>query len=692
MSCPCGSGKKFKWCCQPIHAEIDRAFQQQEDGQHEAALRTIEDVVKSHADNAEAWGRKAQLLHMNGKIQDAEQALEHAFKINPNYAYGHLLQGLFRQAEGELIGAGILFRKASELYAPDANEQLGFLFQQLADIELKRNHPVAARYALSRVMALDPQNAELKDAVGSIFGPESRVADVARREYLLQGREPNRPEAWKQAVFSAQAGRLGEAQKAFEALSQGPKVDPLAWYNIGLLSAWMGENKPALEALDHYVERERDEAKAVEAAALSEVLRLGEDVMDDTDYVVHRQLIEFKDGNAVVGLLQDWENNGRLIGVRSSEQEGILTALILEQTTTLIGAAAASYAALAGYLLVAGGVMSVWHTNPQAVTKLAGEVKEKLGPALGQAQELTTPAQFGDVVLEAMLFPTFGRSAPDMNEKIRERATHYFEEVWAHRPLKSLAGNTPIDAAGSPVLRRKLLGAIKFLEQCLEGSAPRRGSEVIHPYDFDRLRHKLGVDTPAPPPPGPVIDFSSLSAANLAGLDTDELTNEQLERAYRAALGLDAGELATKFVKALVARPADPARPDLYPFYKYLIDQAQTRGDWAAAIAHTEAAEKADVERNEGRRRNDYELRRGQLLAKRGDATGAEAVFSQLTERAPQELKYRGSAAEAMLSLRQGTKAAKFAQAGLDEALKQQNRDMEAYFRELVAAAKKQGG
>ena len=26
-SCPCGSGKKFKWCCQPIHVQIDRAFQ-----------------------------------------------------------------------------------------------------------------------------------------------------------------------------------------------------------------------------------------------------------------------------------------------------------------------------------------------------------------------------------------------------------------------------------------------------------------------------------------------------------------------------------------------------------------------------------------------------------------------------------------------------------------------------------------
>ena len=60
--------------------------------------------------------------------------------------------------------------------------------------------------------------------------------------------------------------------------------------------------------------------------------------------------------------------------------------------------------------------------------------------------------------------------------------------------------------------------------------------------------------------------------------------------------------------------------------------------------------------------------------------------------RVPAELKYRGSAAESMLTLRQPAKAKQFAEAGLAEAIKQQNRDMEAYFRELVAAAKKQGG
>ena len=66
-ACPCGSGKKFKWCCQAIYPGIERAWEQDRNGQHEMAIRTIDQVVAEHADNPEAWGQKAHLLVANGK-------------------------------------------------------------------------------------------------------------------------------------------------------------------------------------------------------------------------------------------------------------------------------------------------------------------------------------------------------------------------------------------------------------------------------------------------------------------------------------------------------------------------------------------------------------------------------------------------------------------------------------------------
>jgi predicted Zn-dependent protease len=114
--------------------------------------------------------------------------------------------------------------------------------------------------------------------------------------------------------------------------------------------------------------------------------------------------------------------------------------------------------------------------------------------------------------------------------------------------------------------------------------------------------------------------------------------------------------------------------------------------DFDSALNHVNEGEKDDCEHNEGRRRNDYELRRGQVQVKRGEMDQAQDVFERLIARVPTELRYRGNAAEAMLSARQPARAAKFAADGLAQARKQNDRDSEQYFQELSEAAKKQGG
>src|SRR5690348_5541581 len=160
-SCPCGSGKKFKWCCQPIHAEIDRALRQDAEGQHEAALKLMEQVVERHPANPEAWGRRAQLLYQNGQVEQAESALQKAFDISPNYPFGFLLRGLFRYHEGEVPGALLLFRRAAEAYDPEALDALAQVYMLIGDCEMKLNRPVAARAALQIALRCDPGNEEL---------------------------------------------------------------------------------------------------------------------------------------------------------------------------------------------------------------------------------------------------------------------------------------------------------------------------------------------------------------------------------------------------------------------------------------------------------------------------------------------------------------------------------------------------
>lgn len=690
-SCPCGSGKKFKWCCQPIHVQVDRAFRQDEEGQHEVALRLMDELIAGHPANPEVWGRKAQLLYQNERVDDAEAALDKAFEISPNYPFGHLLRGLFRHHEGELLGALRLFRKAAELYDPGAHDLLAQSYGLIADIEIRLNRPIAARAAARISLHLNPNQPELRQSMDAVFGTGSRFPATARTEYTFHNPAASvtgdRRGAWDQALTSAGSPRLSDVARAFQQLTERDPEDSAAWFNLGLARAWLGDNAGAIEALDRHVAVEADEQQAANAWALAEVLRLGRGMEEQADYREYSYLYPVRDTRPILQMLQEWEQTRKLTGVRVDQEQGILSAMVLETGPVITTTPSPGQTArLGAYLLLMGEVMRLWFPNKEALDRVRQELQARLIGAVAEPEFRISPVAFGDVIIEALVFPIGPSTKEEAERRILEEAQRYFEEVWIHRPLRSLNRIPPVDAAGSGTLRRKLRGAIQFLQACA-AATPFAG------YDFDRLRQKLGLMAAAPAAPavasaGP--DFARMSAADLAGVSVEGLSAEQLGQAWQAAQQLDAHDLAGNFARALIARPASADQPDRFPWYSYLAQRALAEGNSDQALEYLGQGERADAEENEGRRRNEYDQRRAQVHAKRGEADLAYETFQRLIERAPTEMRYRGGAVEAMLSLKHGERAQRLAEEGLAKARLQNDRDSEQYFLELAEAAKKQ--
>ncbi len=696
-TCPCGSGKKFKWCCAPYFDQIERALDLAQQGQHEAAVREMEAVAREHPTYPPVWGYYAHLLYLEGNTEKAEEVLAKAFALDPNFPMGHLLKGIFRQQEGEVIGALMLFRKAAEAYDPQAHDQLAQVYEMIARNEILLNRPVAARAALERAVHFAPADQELREQFEAMFGPDSRLPESARKKYAF------RPTV-KPVAADAATGKLSDAKKAFEALTQQVPDDPAGWFNLGLVRAWLGEQPTAVEALTKSVELEWDDVKAEETAALIEVLRCGHGMEDDTDYTEYRVYMPVRDPDAVFKLLQVWDQEHRVLAPQADPNGQVFSCLLVEELPSLVETGT-TMARVVANLTIANGVMRLWHADPDNVKKIATEVRDRINLAVGEPVEGHGPAQFGDIAQEALAYPMRTADIAQAEGKLRDRAAHYFEDVWAHRPLKALGGATPLDAAGSKLLRKRLLGVIKFLEDCLAGAAPRKqvGGKVepIQVYDFDQLRHKLGAEKQAPGAaptihvpeevqPAEKRDFAAMSAADLAAVPADQLSAAELEDAMRAALKLDARELAVRFARAGAAKPFDPARPDRYPFYACLITGAAAEGDTAAALKYAEEGARYDAEHNAGRRANEFSVRKGQLLARRGEADAAAKEFEDLIARNPDEPKFYVTATEAMLSARQGAKALHFAEQGLAKARSANNRDLEGACLELSEAARRQ--
>lgn len=686
-SCPCGSGKQFKWCCQPYYGYVEKALHQLEQKQPAVAERTVAQLVEKFPKVPQAHAYQAQVLFLNDKAEQADAVIQRAFDLDPNFAYGYWLRGLMRLEEGEAVGALLLFRKTAELLDPSAKEFQAQAHSRIAELELQFNRPVAARAAIDRAIHFAPSSQELRQAFETVFGNESRLPPVARQAYGF--RPTARADQAKPALEAAATGKLTDALKAFEGLAESEPNDPAAWFNVALVRAWLGDNPRAVEALIRSIDLEADEARAAEAGALSEVLRMGLGMEDQTDYLEHRAFAEIRDPDPVGKAINEWGQAGRLIVVNADREQGIFSALILEDTPDLGVSGDTPVARLQSYMVLDGNTVRFWHSNRAMLDRTVAAFVKAAGEGVTAPKYDVGSAQFGDVVGELMLFPTRDGADPkQVDAKMRDRAREFFEETWVRRPLKSLGGATPLDAAAHPTLKKRLPGLFVFMEQCLAGANPRTEEGAALPlYDFNRLRRKLGLSAPAAE--GADLDFDTMSASDLGGVKPEALSDEQVGQAFRAALRLDAPDLAAGFARDATGRASIV---DRYPFFNHLIRSARDAGKSDEVLRLLTVAEQADEATNSGSRRNDYALARGQALARTGDVGGAYAVFKEILGRSPNELRFVAPAAESMLGRREGAKALEFAEAGLKEARSQNNRDAEQQFLELTAAARKQMG
>jgi len=157
----------------------------------------------------------------------------------------------------------------------------------------------------------------------------------------------------------------------------------------------------------------------------------------------------------------------------------------------------------------------------------------------------------------------------------------------------------------------------------------------------------------------------------------------------RAALKIDARELAVAFAEAGVRKPHDAGSTDRYPLYAAAITGASASGDLNKAVELAERGEQYDIEHNAAGRAVEFGLKKAQLFVKMKDADRAVAAFDSLIEKHPDEGKFYTTAAEEMLRLKNGPKAVYFAEKGLSKAKETRNGDLEGHCQELLAAAKR---
>ena len=154
--CPCGSGQKFKWCCQGVEPVADRAHRLFEGNQIEAAFQALDEGLKKTPDNPWLLTRKALYELRRGRFEAAKPLLERVIAKQPAHVgAGGLLLRVILETEGPIAGVKVLQRMLSAVPI-EALPSMAVLAQIVGMMLGETGHAPAAIEHLTLALELMP--------------------------------------------------------------------------------------------------------------------------------------------------------------------------------------------------------------------------------------------------------------------------------------------------------------------------------------------------------------------------------------------------------------------------------------------------------------------------------------------------------------------------------------------------------
>ncbi|MFO0945829.1 MAG: hypothetical protein U1D30_07785 [Planctomycetota bacterium] len=688
-SCPCGSGKKLKWCSPKAFLQVQKIEEMVQNGQETLAMRAIE-KLEEPADNPRCLQMYLKTFRFQALVnfdhaEEASNLLDEICREYTEFGLPVEMRGDLALVMHDYAQALDILAEALKLFPPEATRHAVRTLLKMGTCHNYQGRPLAAWATWRRALQVDPTFAPAKEAIDQFITQNQLLPNQARLGLSLRSPDElavfneDRREKWNAAFEQMKGLNVDELASVFEFLAHDDSYDLAAWYNLAIAYAWSGQNAKALEALDHYVKQETNFEAAADAWDLGEILRLGagaEESCDNRNYVA---TYEFSDLQAFMERLK----TSRHVLVMSSPNGARSLHWMDKELADDRG----------GVPLIGGPPRQIAQINmsPEGLHLVATtshhlfEARAKFDLVAGDTVRLVRTDDLpGDPqTLDSepfLIFPGSNVTEEKQAELVLQSVQRYFESEWIQRPLRSLSGLTPIDAAQSKAFRAKLEGVIRFRE--------RNFARFEIPYKFDRLRNKLGLETHTPPEEIESADVTAYSASQLAALVPKDLSDEVLQSAFQAASAMDAMATAIGFATEMFSRDSLASTRDLFPVFRRVIQYRLDHDDTKAAAELLEQA--ADYDRKHQSEKNWSEIQSlsAKALLSRGEVDAACERYREIFSREREKPELVAAAVERLLSAGKYAVAREFAELGLKQAEQRRNRDLQEQFREYLDALK----
>lgn len=555
--CPCGSGKKVKFCCQKLLPEMEK-IERLQDNQPELALQHLDRLEQTNPGNPWVVTTRAGTLMQQGRFADAKLALLKFLKEHPDHPRANALYAFASFHADGFPACKKAVHRAFKRCIAESPRIVGALLEALGEHHYMQGSLLAARAHLILAMRLSTTEEDRERVIRSVmrFDADPAIPFPLRGGHHIPDYEPSA--ANREAFDKARhLSLLACWEEAADLLEQFVEQDPNSaslQHMLGLFRAYDGDEESAAEAL-HAAARlytPTNLPAAVECETLAQFLDRAH-----SDRVVPIRMQRYR-VSSVSQLLTRLDEATRF--VRSEEapespyssvepaatyllldrplpSQSELKSLTVEQTPLYVGRvlvfdavpddelpAMAFVTALEGAALQE--IEAEFNSVAASLVEPAATDAPAAGPAVATSEADAELNVIGEIFTEELplhrnYFLPPGTPGDVRASIIDEHWRVILNEVWPSTPQTALGNRTPADAAQDPEAKVPLQAAVHVLEAFSD--------ERHQLMPVQEVREKLNLQPLPPPELDAEARITMLSGFDLLRLNVSGLSDLQLD-------------------------------------------------------------------------------------------------------------------------------------------------------------------
>ncbi len=587
--CPCGSGKKLKFCCPNLAEDMERVSRQIESNQPRQALQQLEVLDRRHPQNPWVITTRALVQIEIGDAAAARDLLRSFLEQHSDHDFAIVLYATAAfQADG-LDAAKKAVHRAFQRSVKRFPSMVAGLAGAMAAVYQSRGRMLAAREHLALAMRFSPDRERQEVFVRLLeFDNDVQVPYLLRSVHALPSitiSDEVNQEAKKAQRYAA-VGCWSTAGDLFEKLATANADQPTLWHSVGLCRAWDGEEAAAALALHRAATLYGDDAAtAVDCETIAQLL-------DWNTAPDRRPRMLLSGGVSSVGrLLTALDTGDRLFRLelppQSPDGEPLPAAIyqVLDRPKSAMPAPTELTLETVPTVI---SQITVFDADPETkeaaeidVTGLKGsDFDTAMELARAAAGELATwkdvPEETNEWVPEETLPLTWQWAFPPKTPVALRRRLELnrwqsiLETVWPTLPQRALQGRTPVEAARDPASRVAVLASVYVLDaHCLRAG---------HELDLDAVLASLRVEPLPPYDIQPETSLNTLSPLQWLRLPLATLTDQQMLSTVNRALLVHHDRFLAKALQAALQREGCRGELDLVRLHQTLADLSRQHG------------------------------------------------------------------------------------------------------------------